>query len=432
MSERLRLSLLVCLLLALCGCAYFPFHMASGSSAASSAAPAYNPALTAAAPQAAQAPAAAAATDSQPNAMDDAEGDGAEIDGAAQIEEEPLVSEELPPTNPDAVLSSNSAEAGRLREQARKIEGEIKHEISFDIPIVLNERVAYFLDYFQTAVHNKFSLWLGRSTTYLPRMQQIFREQGLPEDLAYLALIESGFNPRAYSRSAAVGCWQFIGATGARYGLRQNWWIDERRDPEKATYAAATYLTDLYTEFGSWYLAAAAYNCGEGHIRRVVRRFNTNDFWEICNQQAVAAETRDYVPKMIAAILIAKEPAKYGFGDICYEAPWDYETVGLPHPSDISLVAELCNSDRQVIKEMNPELRHNWTPRRLTSTPTCCASRPARASGSWPAWPSARTTPPALPSTPCSRVRPWPAWPAPTAARVRPWPPSTTCARVAA
>jgi membrane-bound lytic murein transglycosylase D len=279
-----------------------------------------------------------------------------------ELEEEPLVSEELPAANPDEVLRSGSAEADRLKRQAQAIQAEIKHDVSFDIPIVLNERVAYFMDYFQTVARERFGTWLARSTKYIPRMQEILRQQGLPEDLVYLALIESGFNPRAVSRSAAVGPWQFISATGSRYGLKQDRWVDERRDPEKATFAAAAYLTDLYREFGSWYLAAAAYNCGEGRIRRAIRDHNTVDYWEICDQQAIARETRDYVPQMIAAILIAKEPGRYGFADICYETPPEWETATLERPTDLRLVAELCGSELQQVKDLNPELRLNWTP----------------------------------------------------------------------
>lgn len=293
----------------------------------------------------------------------EAEGEDAQAEGyPLMIEEEPLVSEELPAADPDQVLRSGSAEADRLRRQAQAIEAEIKKDICFDIPIVLNERVAFFLDYFQTVARERFGTWLARSTMYLPRIQEIFRQRGMPEDMAYLALIESGFNPRAVSRSGAVGTWQFISATGARYGLKQNRWVDERRDVEKATHAAASYLTDLYREFGSWYLAAAAYNCGEGRIRRAIRSHNTDDYWEICDYQAIALETRNYVPQMIAAILIAKEPAKYGFGDICYEVPPEWEVAELERPCDLRLVAELSGTDLQRLKDLNPELRLNWTP----------------------------------------------------------------------
>jgi membrane-bound lytic murein transglycosylase D len=353
-----------CLILSLvAGCAALPRTMAPADPSSTGAAthaqvsqPAEAPGPEAAKAQAPKQGEPAAGDDT----IVDAEGDDLAAEKAFQ--EEPLVNEELPEANPDAVLASGTPQADRFKEQAQEIEKEIKKEISFDIPIVQNERVAYFLDYFRTAVRGKFSSWLARSTIYLPRMQEIFREQGLPEDLVYLALIESGFNPRATSRSAAVGTWQFISGTGRRYGLRQNFWVDERRDVEKATYAAAAYLTDLYSEFGSWYLAAAAYNCGEGRIRQVIRRCNTEDFWEICDRQALVRETRDYVPKMIAAILIAKEPEKYGFGDICYESPPDWESVELDRPASLSLIANLCGSDCQILKDLNPELRRNWVP----------------------------------------------------------------------
>ncbi|MBI5233112.1 MAG: lytic transglycosylase domain-containing protein, partial [Deltaproteobacteria bacterium] len=167
-----------------------------------------------------------------------------------------------------------------------------------DIPVVVNDKVEGFIKYFQTNGKWFFVKWLGRSTRYLPMIKEILDENGLPDDLAYLALIESGFSPYARSQAKAVGMWQFIQWTARVNGLRVDWWIDERRDPEKATRAAARHLNDLYGKFGSWHLAAAGYNGGEGRIRRALRDYPAEDFWTLANyKMAMKRETRDYVPK---------------------------------------------------------------------------------------------------------------------------------------
>jgi membrane-bound lytic murein transglycosylase D len=188
------------------------------------------------------------------------------------------------------------------------------------------------------------------------------KEHGLPEDLVYLSLIESGFNPYAYSRAKAVGLWQFISRTGERYGLRVNWWVDERRDPEKSTIAAAKYLKDLYDLFASWYLAAAGYNAGEYKIMKAIKRYRTEDFWKLTDQRYLKRETKDYVPQMIAAALIAKEPEKYGFIDIEYQEPLRYEKVKVPELTDLDLIAKACETSLEEIKDLNPEIRRGVTP----------------------------------------------------------------------
>lgn len=240
--------------------------------------------------------------------------------------------------------------------------GEGEEEITFDIPIVVNDRVEYFIEYFKTKHQEEFARWLKRSGRYIPMMKELLRENGLPEDLVYLAMIESGFNPKAYSRRRASGPWQFVYRTGMRYGLVVNWWIDERRNPEKSTIAAASYLKDLYDQFRCWYLAAAGYNAGEGKIAKAIRRYRTEDFWKLAKYRYLKMETKNFVPKMIAAALIAKEPEKYGFDDIEYDDPIRFEKVETPHSTDLSVIARCCEVDYETIRALNPELRRWCTP----------------------------------------------------------------------
>jgi membrane-bound lytic murein transglycosylase D len=237
-----------------------------------------------------------------------------------------------------------------------------KKEPAFDIPIVINDKVEQFIRYFQTTLRDKFVTWLARSEKYIPFMKNFLMERGLPGDLVYLSLIESGFNPYAYSRSKASGLWQFIALTGKRYGLRVNWWVDERRDPEKSTIAAAKYLKDLYEMFACWYLAAAGYNAGEYKIIRAMKRYRTEDFWKLTRHRYLKWETKNYVPQMIAAAIIAKDPEKYGFTDIEYQEPLRYEKVRVPELTDLSIIAAACETSPEEIKDLNPELRRGITP----------------------------------------------------------------------
>lgn len=233
----------------------------------------------------------------------------------------------------------------------------------YDFPVVENEKVRYYLDYFSGRASQTFRLWLERSGRYLPMMRAIFAEEGLPQDLAYLAMVESGFNDKAYSWAHAVGPWQFIEATGRRYGLHNDWWHDERRDPEKATRAAARFLADLYKNFdGDWYLAVASYNAGPGKLRQAIKRYKTRDFWELCRGSYLQDETKNYLPKLLAALIIAKQPEKYGFNDLAYQQPLVYETLALPSSTDLEVIARLSGSDYQTIKQLNPELRRWCTP----------------------------------------------------------------------
>lgn len=245
------------------------------------------------------------------------------------------------------------------------IEEELKkgdQRLQFDVPIQMNRQVKAYLVYFSTERKNIIRKYLARSTRYLPMIREIFQEHGLPEDLAYLAMIESGFNPHAYSHAQACGMWQFIRGTAARYGLTMNDYVDERRDPEKSTHAAAKYLLDLYKQFGSWYLAAASYNCGEKRVQREIDNSNHKSFWDLSANQRLPNETQNYVPQMIAATLIAKNPEKFGFKGIPYLPPLQYDTVKVDETTSLAAAAMACNVPPEEIQTLNPELRRGITP----------------------------------------------------------------------
>lgn len=229
------------------------------------------------------------------------------------------------------------------------------------LPVVLNSKVQYYMGYFQTSGRRFFEKWLQRSGQYIPMMSEILNKKGLPTDLVYLAMIESGFNVRARSHAAAVGPWQFIRPTALRYGLRVDSWVDERMDPEKSTVAAANYLGDLYEMFQSWELAAAGYNCGEHRVQAAIDTYNVYDYWVI-SDLALPKETRDYVPKLMAALIIAKDPHKYGFSGIYMNEPLRYEKVSVPPQKSLNDIARIIGASNQTLKELNPNLRHGVTP----------------------------------------------------------------------
>jgi membrane-bound lytic murein transglycosylase D len=237
-----------------------------------------------------------------------------------------------------------------------------EEEEPYDFPITMNEQVEYYLDFFQNRHRKTFARWLARSSRYLPMIKEEFARAGLPLDLAYLPMIESGFNTTALSSASAVGTWQFMRATGISYGLTVNKYVDERRDPVKSTKAAAAYLSKLYKDFDSWHLAVAAYNAGEGRIKRAMKQSETDDFWEIAQSQYIHSETKLYVPQLIAAIMIAKDPEKYGFDNIEYEAPLDFETVHVPCGTPLKAVAVACDLPEEEILRLNRQLSKAITP----------------------------------------------------------------------
>ena len=233
----------------------------------------------------------------------------------------------------------------------------VETTIIYDMPVVWNERVENAIIYLQTIAQKPFERYLSRSGKYIPLMEEIITEKGLPHDLVYLPLIESGFNCKAYSWAHAVGPWQFISSTGRLYNLKRNAWYDERRDFVKSTYAACDFLAFLYDKFGDWLLALAAYNGGPGRVERTIQKQNTKDFWKL----DLRKQTEDYVPLYLAATIIAKDPQKYGF-EVEYEKVIEFEVINLEKPTDLKAVAQALNVSVDTIKELNPELLRGVTP----------------------------------------------------------------------
>jgi membrane-bound lytic murein transglycosylase D len=305
------------------------------------------------------------------------------------VKVQPAQPELTAPVADDSLDDASLAEelsANRLEELYAKsgipgwdpsLEDELKkweHQIKFDVPIQMNKQVRAYLVFFSTERKGTIRRYLARSTRYLPMIKRVFQEAGLPEDLAYLAMIESGFNCKAYSPAAACGMWQFIKGTGLRYGLTINNYVDERRDPEKATRAAAKYLLDLYKQFGSWYLAAASYNCGEGRVQRELNQSNHKNFWELSANQCLPTETKNYVPQMIAATIIAKNPQKFGFTHVPYLPALKTDKVEIKETTSLTAAAVAVNVPPEELQALNPELLRGITP---PDTPSYTLQLPA-------------------------------------------------------
>ena len=233
----------------------------------------------------------------------------------------------------------------RLQARAQQSSKAASVSMIFDLPVTYNRRVSYWISYFQDSGKNWFRDWIERSTKYMPFIQKELKSVGLPQDLAHMVMIESAFEPNAISHASAVGPWQFIQATGNRYGLKTSWWLDERRDWKKSTLAAIRYIHDLYAEFGSWYLVAASYNMGETGLRRQINKYKTKDFWTLCALGALPQETMDYVPKILAVMMIAKAPGLYGFHDITHFEPLEYDVVSAPGGLDLNELVPRFRTD---------------------------------------------------------------------------------------
>ncbi len=265
-----------------------------------------------------------------------------------------------------SVRVDEPVEPAPMEEVLAEVEASAEPVVTWDITVTRNERVEDWIDFLTGRNRDRTKLWLERSGKYGPMIQAELRERGMPEDLLYLALIESGFSPKAYSHAAASGIWQFIAETGRRYGLEVNGVVDERRDPVKSTQAALDYLQELHERFGSWYLAAAAYNTGENRVGRIMRemygteRGTDEHFWKIAPR--LPRETRDYVPLMLAAGHIAKEPAKYGFTDVQYQEPLAYDVTWVPGAVALDAVAAAVALPVDSVADLNTHLVAGATP----------------------------------------------------------------------
>ncbi len=267
------------------------------------------------------------------------------------------------PASIDTLLSLPPAEADAspAPEVATAVRADLA-TTSHDIPIPLNDRVLRFVEIFQGRLRPFLTEGLARGAAYLPMIHTVFREEGLPLDLGFVPLVESAFKTTALSRANARGVWQFMRPTGKEYGLRSDWYIDERADPEKATRAAAKYLKALHRMFGDWHLAIASYNGGPGRVQRAVKRTGIDDFWELTDSSRhLPRETRDYVPMILAAAIIARNPAQYGF-EIPATLPFTTDVVTVSGPVDLRNVAEWAGVPADDIRALNPELRRWTTP----------------------------------------------------------------------
>jgi len=241
-------------------------------------------------------------------------------------------------------------------------EAEIKSTRS-DLPLMMTDQVAGYISYFSTRGRDTFESALTRSGRYDEMIRRILKEEGVPQDLIYLAQAESGFHPLALSRVGARGIWQFMASRARGYGLQRDWWVDDRQDPEKATRAAARHLKDLYQQFGDWYLAMAAYNSGPGTVQSAVKRTGYADFWELYRRNVLPRETRNYVPIILAVTIMAKNPSQYGLDHLEKAQPVPYDTVKIDYPVDLRLVAECVDASAVDLQDLNPSLLRMTTPK---------------------------------------------------------------------
>ncbi len=273
-----------------------------------------------------------------------------------------FVEKRYEPASIDELLTQSTFGAPDATAATRDAVSADLQNTTHDIAIPLNARVLAFVELFTGRLRNYLEDGLGRAARFLPMIQEVFRAEGLPLDLAYVPLIESAFKPNALSRANARGIWQFMKGTGLENGLKTDWYIDERAEPEKATRAAAKYLKTLYGMFGDWHLALASYNGGPGRVQRAMKRSGLDDFWRLsASSRYLPQETRDYVPLILAAVIVARNPAQYGL-EVQPMASPAFETLRLPQPADIRKIAEWAGTSVSLIQDLNPELRRWTTP----------------------------------------------------------------------
>src|SRR6202522_155075 len=265
-------------------------------------------------------------------------------------------------SEPAPIDEANEATPAVDQNVKAKAEAEIKSTHS-DLPLVMTGQVAGYINYFSNRGRGTLERALARSGRYEGMIRRTLREQGVPQELIYLAQAESGFHPLAVSRAGARGMWQFMGSRPKGYGLERDWWIDDRQDPEKATRAAAHHLKDLYKEFGSGYLAMAAYNSGPGTVQSAVKRTGYADFWELYRRNVLPKETRNYVPIIVAVTIMAKNPAQYGLDSVVKEKPVSYDTIKINYPIDLRLAAECVDATAEDLLDLNPSLLRLTTPK---------------------------------------------------------------------
>ena len=258
---------------------------------------------------------------------------------------------------PEEVVSISGAELRAELELVRSAE----QGATYDYPIDLNDKVLTWVSLFSTTKRGFMENALGRASQYLPMVRQVFAEEGVPSDLAYLAVIESGYRNEAKSRAKAVGMWQFIRSTGRIYGMKATAWVEERRDPVKATRAAARYLKRLYEITGDWYLAASSYNAGPLTLERAIQNVGTRNFWDLARSRWLRTETKNYIPELCAAILVGRNPERYGL-KVVPIAPYAYETVPVPSMTSLTVLARCAGTDANTLKALNPELLRGSTP----------------------------------------------------------------------
>ncbi len=273
-----------------------------------------------------------------------------------------LAQEQQQKAEPAPIDETNGLAPSADARTKAKAEADIKNTHS-DLPLMMTDQVAGFIAYFSNRGRGVFERAYSRSGRYRAMMLPILKEEGVPQDLIYLAQAESGFHPLAVSRVGARGIWQFMASRARGYGLSHNMYVDDRQDPEKSTRAAARHLKDLYNQFGDWYLAMAAYNSGPGTVQAAVRRTGYADFWELYNRNVLPKETKNYVPIILAVTIMTKNPSQYGLDDVAMDRPADYDTITINYPVDLRLVAECVNSTASELQDLNPSLLRLSTPR---------------------------------------------------------------------